>query len=1484
MRHTVTSTDTNFEGLPVKSIAVESDGTLSIIDHEGLVVIQQSDNETQVAEAGTGSDPSARLAQTDQYDVILSDKPESTVTVTLSYDSQVDGHSDRRNAFRRSDPDDGSRQILSLTFDETNWNVPQTVAVTAVDDGVAEATHYSRITHSASSSDSRFTDAEVASVDVEILDNNPGVLIRETGNSTDVLEITNRFEIGRGQVTTKIDGTTFEASFGRSFLKELDENDSPFVAQDIDLGDWSTHFHADIVDSKTLPHITVEGTGDDRADYYKFTLTSTSRVVVDLDNGFELSDDRFWNPVLRMLKEDGSPYTDGAGVPYENYHGIDPSQDSGSDSYFDPFFDFDGGIKLPAGVYVVEVADEFGGIPDGVDYNLHFSIEGHPTASFLFQPSPIFENEAEQTPAQNIDAPTNFGTFYDPAVGAGDIDYNTPYVKVVGSGDDTHDTFAFEVTGAMLNPDAGTISGTKDSSTYYTSLGLNLNQTGATTATNDVWSVSVDGTNYTYTSQANDTLASVAAGLEADINGDSSLLSTYAATRSGSTVNLADANGFRVSSVTQQVQIAGETERTLSTTENVDFTSATVTLSGTVTTGQTWTLELDGAAFAYVVESGVTDLNSLATKLAAAVTDSNYTVSANQATISIARATPFTVSFEQSGVDPRGSATIAGTPDQSTLANVTFTQADVTLGGSVRPYETWAITLDSVAYSYETKPNDTKAIVAAALRQAIPAGYQPGGTGDVVSLQNAAGFKVAYSITPGTKGTATVNTSTPGTQTFDLAGSPQAGETWIFNVDSATYSYSADTYTTRAAMIDQLATDVNNSTGYIGVKDGDQVVVVKIDNSVPLTLSHQVQSPIDSTAGFAQQITFSGTAAADAVYTINVSGKGSFTSSTAADRTATALASALASAVSAHADLTATANGGTVTILEDNGAAITATATVTPGSIAASSAQSAQSIEFTGTATAAETWTLSVDSDDFTLPSADRTSAELAQDFAAAINTDGTYEAYVDGATVRVVSSNASIALTLSGDVTVSDRTISSAIAGTAGFVQEVTLAAGTATLTLDGSDFSATDTSGNAVATSLATQLNAGSSYEAHVNGNVLRVIRLNGNATTASLASGATGTVATSQRFTRTASWPTESTWTVSVDGTNQTDSTNASSLATKISSISGIQAFAQGSEIVILKAAGGTLNVTAAVAPNNAIGSTAQSKLVTLGGVVAPDEVWSINVAGVDHTVTVGASDALSNVVADFVADFDDDTNFASASEGSVIAITRLDNAVGAIATNVTPPATNGTQVASGTPVAGWSQEITLDGPVAVGDVWSWEFDLDGVETYTVPSGTTTLAQVATGIAAQIDAEAGYTASASGAVVTVAKTNQSALRVASVQQLRNSAATLENAVVDTRDHYNAANVELKKTGNRALHGESWTVTIHGRSYNYVVDNQTQRGQVNKGVPLSTVAGELLTKIQADFPSATSSGSTIQLTSLNGSTVEAKRGNGTIRVCVRY
>ena len=96
----------------------------------------ESSGSTDVAEGGAS----------DNYSVQLATQPTANVTVTL-----VSG------AHATANP-------TQLVFTPANWNIPQDVTVTAVDDALAEGAHTATIQHSAASADPNYNGIPVASV------------------------------------------------------------------------------------------------------------------------------------------------------------------------------------------------------------------------------------------------------------------------------------------------------------------------------------------------------------------------------------------------------------------------------------------------------------------------------------------------------------------------------------------------------------------------------------------------------------------------------------------------------------------------------------------------------------------------------------------------------------------------------------------------------------------------------------------------------------------------------------------------------------------------------------------------------------------------------------------------------------------------------------------------------------------------------------------------------------------------------------------------------------------------------------------------------------------------------------------------------------------------------------------------------------------------------------------------------------------------
>jgi hypothetical protein len=138
--HTATSADTAYNAIAVASV------TASITDNDGSapgVLVTQSGGSTDVAEGGA----------TDTYTLVLNTAPTANVTIALNPSTQV------------------SLAPVSLTFTPANWNIAQAVTVTAVDDAAVEGAHTGTISHTAASTDAAYNGIAIASVSVNISDN-----------------------------------------------------------------------------------------------------------------------------------------------------------------------------------------------------------------------------------------------------------------------------------------------------------------------------------------------------------------------------------------------------------------------------------------------------------------------------------------------------------------------------------------------------------------------------------------------------------------------------------------------------------------------------------------------------------------------------------------------------------------------------------------------------------------------------------------------------------------------------------------------------------------------------------------------------------------------------------------------------------------------------------------------------------------------------------------------------------------------------------------------------------------------------------------------------------------------------------------------------------------------------------------------------------------------------------------------------------------
>ncbi len=117
----------------------------TLVATPGLTITQSGGN-TSVVEGGTS----------DSYSVALNTQPTADVIVTLANPGA---------------PTQLALTPTTLTFTAANWNTPQTVTVTAVDDTLVEGLHSSTIISAIASSDTTYDGLSIAPLTVSIVDN-----------------------------------------------------------------------------------------------------------------------------------------------------------------------------------------------------------------------------------------------------------------------------------------------------------------------------------------------------------------------------------------------------------------------------------------------------------------------------------------------------------------------------------------------------------------------------------------------------------------------------------------------------------------------------------------------------------------------------------------------------------------------------------------------------------------------------------------------------------------------------------------------------------------------------------------------------------------------------------------------------------------------------------------------------------------------------------------------------------------------------------------------------------------------------------------------------------------------------------------------------------------------------------------------------------------------------------------------------------------
>jgi hypothetical protein len=148
VRHVSSSSDPNYNNVGMPRVPVD------VVDNDFAgVMILRSGGATEIAEGGA----------TDTYQLVLTKAPNQPVTIHLDHFANQLTALNALNGFS------------SVVFTPANWNVPQTVQVTAVDDNLVEGNHRAWVIHRIDSADLEYQQATALPESVTIADNETSV-------------------------------------------------------------------------------------------------------------------------------------------------------------------------------------------------------------------------------------------------------------------------------------------------------------------------------------------------------------------------------------------------------------------------------------------------------------------------------------------------------------------------------------------------------------------------------------------------------------------------------------------------------------------------------------------------------------------------------------------------------------------------------------------------------------------------------------------------------------------------------------------------------------------------------------------------------------------------------------------------------------------------------------------------------------------------------------------------------------------------------------------------------------------------------------------------------------------------------------------------------------------------------------------------------------------------------------------------------------
>jgi len=263
-------------------------------------------------------------------------------------------------------------------------------------------------------------------------------------------------------------------------------------------------------------------------------------------------------------------------------------------------------------------------------------------------------------------------------------------------------------------------------------------------------------------------------------------------------------------------------------------------------------------------------------------------------------------------------------------------------------------------------------------------------------------------------------------------------------------------------------------------------------------------------------------------------------------------------------------------------------------------------------------------------------------------------------------------------------------------------------------------------------------------------------------------------------------------------------AAGLATLVNAATAYSAVAEGSMLVLAKNGAAVAAPLLAVTPANRIdtGTVAISiTRTTLIGSVAPGDVWTLGLRtwptglanpsvianfsfSANGSTLAGVAAGLAAAINAAAAD-----NFLASADGDDLLVVNRNGATFLTELHAAPAALS------------VSRDFVVQGPVSSLDRWNVSLTVAGVDTNVSLIGATNLADLASGLAAAINATPGFKATAAGAVITISTEGVNAGRGFTLASSAPTGSIAEAVVTATR--------ELRLWGPLVV-GDIWSVNL--------------------------------------------------------------------------